>query len=98
MGGFALGALSYPSYAYPYYAYPYSTYGYPYYYPSTYPSTVYTAPAVSYHSAPAPQPVAVQREVVYPTGKYVLYGDGMTQPWQWIWIASPAPAALPPSQ
>ena len=23
--------------------------------------------------------------VVYPHGKYVLYGDGVTQAWQWVW-------------
>jgi len=40
----------------------------------------------------------VQREVVYPNGKYVLYGDGMTQPWQWVWFAAapPGPPAPPP--
>lgn len=27
-----------------------------------------------------------QREVVYPHGKYVLHGDGVTQLWQWVWI------------
>ena len=77
--------------AYPYYSYPY------WYYPSGYypygysgygsvvvqPSTTYQAPAV-------------QREVVYPNGKYVLYGDGVNQPWQWAWVpaapASPSPA------
>ncbi|HSE44434.1 MAG TPA: hypothetical protein VLA89_03800 [Gemmatimonadales bacterium] len=28
----------------------------------------------------------IQREVVYPTGKYVLHGHGITSPWQWVWI------------
>jgi hypothetical protein len=42
---------------------------------------------------PQAQPtLSIQREVVYPHGKYVLYGDGITQPWQWVWI----PAAPPP--
>jgi hypothetical protein len=28
---------------------------------------------------------------VYPHGKYVLYGDGVTQAWQWVWVpAAPA--------
>jgi hypothetical protein len=31
----------------------------------------------------------VQREVAYPNGKYVLYGDGVTQPWEWVWVAAP---------
>ena len=43
-------------------------------------------------SRPRWQPPAVQREVVYPNGKYVLYGDGVNQPYQWVWI----PAAPPP--
>ncbi len=38
------------------------------------------------------QPPAVQREVIYPNGKYVLYGDGVNQPYEWVWI----PAAPPP--
>lgn len=100
-GGFALGAtLAYP-YAYPYpaYAYPYPAYAYPYRYyygyPYSYPSSPYasqvvtTQPAVAYQQEQAP----VQREVVYPNGKHVLYGDGVTQAWQWVWI----PAATPGS-
>ena len=34
-------------------------------------------------------------EVVYPHGRYVLYGDGVSQPWQWVWLPA-APAAPPP--
>ena len=41
---------------------------------------------------PAAQQPPVQREVDYPHGKYVLYGDGVKQAWQWVWI----PAAAPP--
>ena len=50
--------------------------------------------------APPPvgyQPPAVQREVVYPHGKYVLAGDGVTQPWQWQWIWFPAAPQPPPA-
>ena len=39
-------------------------------------------PPVVYETAPAytpPPPPAVQREVVYPNGRYVLYGDGVRQ-------------------
>jgi len=25
--------------------------------------------------------------VIYPTGRYVLYGDGVYSPYQWIWIS-----------
>ena len=46
-------------------------------------------PAVAY------QQVLVQREVVYANGKYVLYGDGVSQPWQWVWVPV-APAVPPP--
>ena len=83
VGGVALGAaLAYPYYAYPYYPYPY----YPDPYPVYAPLTVVEPPPVAYQAPP------VQREVVYPHGKYVLYGDGMTQPWRWVWM----PAAPPP--
>jgi hypothetical protein len=44
--------------------------------------------------APPPAP-AVQREVVYSNGRYVLYGDGVRQPWQWVWVPS-APPPPPP--
>jgi len=71
------------------------------------PPPVYAAPPVVYQPPPpvvyqqppvAPAPLAplVQREVVYPHGKYVLYGDGVTQPWQWVWVASSVPAPPPP--
>ena len=46
-------------------------------------------PSVAY------QPPPIQRDVVYPNGKYVLYGDGVTQPWQWIWLPAAPPPPLP---
>jgi hypothetical protein len=42
------------------------------------------------------QPPAVQREVVYPNGKYVLYGDGVNEPYQWVWMAAAPPPPAPP--
>jgi len=53
-----------------------------------------------YESAPVAAPAAaaapVQREVVYPNGRYVLYGDGVNQPWEWVWVpATPAPPPAP---
>src|SRR5688572_23498677 len=63
------------------------------------------APPYVYAAAPAPAPVVyqraaihagpppppqVRREVVYPNGRYLLYGDGVRQPWQWIWVATPS--------
>ena len=90
---FGLGFYGFP-YAYPYYAYPYPAYTYPY------PAYTYPYPTESYPTytqnvsvgAPATQPPAVQREVVYPNGKYVLYGDGVTQAWQWVWVPNAPPA------
>ena len=52
----------------------------------------YEARVVSTPTAGAYEPPAIAREVVFPMGKYVLYGDGLRQPWQWVWF----PAAPPP--
>jgi hypothetical protein len=49
---------------------------------------------VAYQPAAAPQQPAVQREVVYSTGKYVLYGDGVTRAWQWVWYPAQQPTGL----
>ena len=78
-------------------------YAAPAYYPAyySYPAPVYAAPAGTYYSMPAttyaPAP-AVQTEVVYPHGRYVLRGDGVTVAYQWVWVANPPPApAAPPA-
>jgi hypothetical protein len=61
------------------------------------PPPVYTIPPpVIYQQAPAPAPPLVQREVIYPHGRHVLYGDGVSRPWQWVWV--PAAPAAPPQQ
>lgn len=62
------------------------------------PPPAYAAPAPAYQQAPsyAPQVTALQREVVYPNGRYVLYGDGVRQPWQWVWMPSVSPPPPPP--
>ena len=91
LGGLALGtALTYPYYAYPYpyAAYPYGAYPYGYPFPGP----------VIYEQVPVPAPPLVQRDVCYEHGCYHLDGDGVTQPWQWVWIpaARPAPPAPPP--
>jgi hypothetical protein len=84
LGGLALGAaLAYP---YPYYAAPYA-YPYPYGYP-------YSAPPV-YEQARIQSAPLVQRDICYANGCYHLYGDGVTQPWQWVW--TPAAPAPPPA-
>ena len=66
------------------------------------PATYAPAPAVYQHAATyagPPPPPQVRREVVYPHGRYLLFGDGVRQPWQWIWIANPtAPPPPPPPQ
>lgn len=88
VGGLAVGAAVASAYSYPYaYSYPSS---YPYYYP-------YAPSAVGYQEVyVAPQAPPVQREVVYENGKYVLYGDGVTQRWQWVWVPAAPPAPPPP--
>jgi hypothetical protein len=65
-------------------AYPYYTYPYPYPYPYAYPAPLYEAPRA--------QPPLVQRDVCYAEGCYHLYGDGVTQAWQWVWTPA-APTA-----
>src|SRR5215470_3940059 len=80
--------------------------GSPWAYPWPYPSFASAPPATSWaqgpsSSAPAGMQqtiTAVQREVVFPNGKYVLYGDGVNQPWQWVWVPSaPPPPPQPPT-
>ncbi len=97
-GAFAFGAaLTYPYWAYPYYGYPYYAYPYPAY-AAPQPAVVYQqpvpAPAVGAQPPAGYRQTMVQREVVYPHGKYVLLGDGVTQAWQWVWV----PAAVPSPQ
>src|SRR5574337_1265142 len=50
----------------------------------TYPP-VYTVP--SQVVVTAPMPTVVQ----YPHGRYELRGDGVTIPYQWVWIPNPPP-------
>ncbi len=71
--------------------------------PPTYaPPAAYAPPPTSaapsaYYLPPPPQsaPVATatsyQREIVYPNGRYVLTGDGVRQPWQWVWVPTGPP-------
>jgi hypothetical protein len=60
---------------------------------TTYAQAPNYAPAPNYARA---QASAVQREVVYPNGRYLLYGDGVQQPWQWVWVPSASPPPPPP--
>jgi len=68
--------------------------------PVYYPAAVYAAPAPAYYyySAPAvtyapppPPAPAPPTEVVYPHGKYMLRGDGVTVAYQWVWMPNPPP-------
>jgi hypothetical protein len=58
------------------------------------PPVVYSAPPAVY-AAPPPAPPAIRREVVYPNGRHVLLGDGVTVAYQWVWVPNP-PAGPPP--
>ena len=87
--GFGFGAPYYGGYyRYPYYG---GYYGYPYPY-GYYPPSVYVAPPPSVYTAPPPAVAApapapeIQREVIYPHGKYVLEGDGVDTAYRWTWI------------
>jgi hypothetical protein len=91
-GGFFLGAALAAPFYYPYYGYPYA---YPYGYPYAYGDPgAYSAP-VTYQTA-APPTAAIQREACYPSGCYHLQGDGVSVPYQWVWV--PAAPAAPPTR
>ena len=72
------------------------------YMPDTYyePAPVYESPVV-YSQAVSPTvsiasaPPAMPTVIPYPTGRYELRGDGLTSPYQWVWIPNPPPAPPP---
>jgi len=66
---------------------------YPPYYAYSAPVVVSAPPA--YYAPPPAAPPAIQREVVYPHGRHVLYGDGVRTAYQWVWV--PNPPSPPPS-
>ena len=82
----------------PYYAAPPPVYGAPLAYSA--PATYAPAPALGPPPAPAAAPPLQQeiepasRDVVFPSGRYVLRGDGIGTPYTWVWI--PNPPAAPP--
>src|SRR5207237_3150755 len=58
------------------------------------PSPAYAAPPPAY-APPLSQDVQpIEREAVFPTGRYVLRGDGVNVPYTWVWI--PNPPTAPP--
>lgn len=87
--GYAPPAYYAPSYYYPY-ASPYQYYG-----GYSSPRVVYTTPPATY-AAPPPAAAPAQGEVVYPHGRYVLTGDGVTVAYRWVWVPNP-PAGPPPA-
>src|SRR5437588_276503 len=59
------------------------------------PPPAYAAPSPPAYAPPLSQDVQpIQREVVFPTGRYVLRCDGMNVPYTWVWI--PNPPTAPP--
>src|SRR5215831_2108140 len=49
------------------------------------PTPAYAAPPAPIYPPPQlQQDVDLQREVVFPTGRYVLRGDGITMPYTWV--------------
>ena len=66
---------------------------------------VYAPPAYPYATptyataAPAPAVTAaplISREVVYAHGRYILYGDGVTRAYHWVWVPNPPPPGSAP--
>jgi hypothetical protein len=57
------------------------------------PTSIVYAPAAT--SAPSPpEPTVVE----HATGRYELRGDGVTSPYQWVWIPRPPPPPPPPPE
>jgi hypothetical protein len=66
--------------------------------PTAYVQAVGASPAPPAYSRPrASAPPPFNRAVVYPNGRYLLFGDGVTHPWQWVWVPASAPPAPPPA-
>jgi hypothetical protein len=90
---------SYRPYAYPYYYWPY--YFRPYYYsPYYYAPPAYVVAPNYYDSAPpgfysSPAAPQLEREVIFPEGRYFLQGDGDAVPYRWVWV--PNPPTAPPA-
>jgi len=59
------------------------------------PAAAYGPPPPPSSAPPLQQDVEpLKREVVFPSGRYVLRGDGVAMPYTWVWI--PNPPAAPP--
>ncbi len=71
--------------------------------PAAYAPPAYTYSTPTYASAPAVTQVAaapaaprISREVVYPHGRYLLYGDGVSRAYHWVWVPNPPPPGSAP--
>ena len=84
-----------PGYGYGYPAPPYAPTNYyyaPTYYPPVYAAPQPYAPGGSVSLAPVPPPSVV----AFPGGRYELRGDGVSTPYQWVWVADQPPVPPPP--
>jgi hypothetical protein len=90
LGAFAVFSQLFwsPLWARPWYEPAYVTPG-----PIIYSSPAYSAPAQYYAPPAAP---AIQREVVYAQGRYLLFGDGVRTAYQWVWVPNPPPPGSAP--
>ena len=55
-----------------------------------------TRPGYAVTRLPASVPSPINREVVYPHGRYLLYGDGVTAAYRWVWVPNPPPPGSAP--
>ena len=86
-----------PSYDYGYAApmyYPATYYAPANYPPASLPPAPYAPPASGSISVPPVPPAATV--VSFPGGRYELRGDGITAPYQWVWVPNSPPVPPPP--
>ena len=70
-------------------------YGLAYDLPDADPPASYPADYSSYDASSMSYAPPMQRVVEFPSGRWVLQGDGMTLAYRWVWIPNPPPP--PPS-
>jgi hypothetical protein len=64
--------------------------------PDQYVWTYTYDPAMFYVVPPASEAPEPPEPIEYPTGRYELRGDGVTTPYQWVWVPNPPPEAPAP--
>ena len=55
----------------------------------------YSPPPAPAHAPPSHDVEPLRRDVIFPSGRYVLRGDGTSTPYTWVWI--PNPPSAPPN-